>query len=325
MNGTSLRVDARHVALGLAVGAGAWQLWQRVVSMTTLPPFARLISRLAAPEPGMDIYDPSCGAGILLRALADAPSLGQGAGSAPRCRLFGQELDPIAYSMGRIALRRSDAEIVLAQGDTLREPAFVEADRVRTFDVVVANPVWEQRVHPSLYRSDPYARFGYGVPPAEYADWGWTQHCIASMNGSGRLALVVGTGALSRSDEPLGTASERDIRGSIVADDLIETVIWCSPEHGGNDVPPLEAYATRRLAQSALIVFNRRKRNPGRILMIDGTAVVRRERFRPSAAFDAFVELHERASDTDCSLLVTNETVEQHGYDLRPDRYFARR
>ncbi|MDW8036554.1 MAG: N-6 DNA methylase [Thermoguttaceae bacterium] len=47
------------------------------------------------------------------------------------------------------------------------------AGRLQTFDLVVANPMWNQKFPQELYENDPYDRFRYGTPPSSSADWGW--------------------------------------------------------------------------------------------------------------------------------------------------------
>ena len=60
------------------------------------------------------------------------------------------------------------------------------------------------------------------VPPA---DWAWVQHILASLKGTGRAAIVLDTGAVSRGSGSKQTSRERDIRKGFVENDLIEGVI----------------------------------------------------------------------------------------------------
>ena len=318
---TSFPNAVRRGVLGVALGGAAWHLWQRVISMTTFPPFARLIGELVAPEPGMEVYDPSAGAGMLLRAASGAASTKAGSNGSARLRLFGQEIDPLACALGRIVLSRGPADVVLARGDTLQEPAFVEGDRLRTFDVVVANPVWEQRVDPAVYRNDRFGRFGYGIPPAEYADWGWVQHCVASMKPEARLAVVLGVGALSRAAQSCGTSSETDIRKAFIEADLIEAVVWCSPDEPLLPARRLNDAIAPRVTESAIIVMSRSKRSPEHVLMIDASRVFRAQRRRPRATLDAIVETYRRGVAAPGAAIVHASTIAEHGYDLRPNRY----
>src|SRR5205823_5068691 len=108
-------------------------------------------------------------------------------------------------------LHDMDAEIAL--GDTMRRPAFVSSTGgLRTFDIVTANPMWNQDFPDDMYRGDTTGRFDFGIPPSSSADWGWVQHMAASLKPNGRMAVVLDTGAVSRGSGSTGSNRERDIR-----------------------------------------------------------------------------------------------------------------
>ena len=53
-----------------------------------------------------------------------------------------------------------DMEAEIALGDTMHRPAFTEDDgRLQAFDLVTANPMWNQDFDASTYENDPYERF----------------------------------------------------------------------------------------------------------------------------------------------------------------------
>ena len=61
----------------------------------------KLGARLLAPEPGQDVYDPTCGSGgLLLQVLAEARRLH--GHRARQITLFGQELTPETWAMARM-------------------------------------------------------------------------------------------------------------------------------------------------------------------------------------------------------------------------------
>lgn len=104
---------------------------------------------------------------------------------------------------------------------------------MRQFDLVTANPMWNQDFPISTYEHDPHDRFCFGSPPASSADWGWLQHMLASLKDGGRMAVVLDTGAVSRGSGNQGSNRERDIRRAFVEADLIEAVILtCAAERG---------------------------------------------------------------------------------------------
>jgi len=101
-------------------------------------------------------------------------------------------------------------------------PRFKENGRLKQFDVVLANPPWNQDGYgeESLKKADFKERYTFGYPPNNSADWAWIQHMIASAkNDSGRVGVVIDNGALFRGGK------EKKIREGILKKDLIECVI----------------------------------------------------------------------------------------------------
>jgi len=116
-------------------------------------------------------------------------------GSAP-LRLYGQEINHSTYAMASMNAAIHDMEAQIRLGDTLRHPAYKDEEgRLKRFDLVVANPMWNQSFPKEVYENDPYDRFTLGIPPSSTADWGWLQHMLASLNDQGRMAVVLDTGA----------------------------------------------------------------------------------------------------------------------------------
>ena len=63
-------------------------------------------------------------------------------------------------------------------------PKFRTADGTcRSYDIVVANPMWNQPFDPDLFANDPFDRFAKagGVTTGK-GDWAWLQHTLACMN-----------------------------------------------------------------------------------------------------------------------------------------------
>ncbi len=129
---------------------------------------AVLISRLLEPEPGAEVYDPCCGSGGLLikcylrlrECCGDDPSV------AP-LRFYGQEILHSTFAMAKMNAFIHDMEAQIALGDTMNRPAFLNDDgSLRRFDLVAANPMWNQDFAQDTYENDPYDRFGLGYPPS---------------------------------------------------------------------------------------------------------------------------------------------------------------
>ena len=179
----------------------------------------RLMTRMLDPVEGESIYDPTCGsAGMLLIAALQLKEQGR---EYRTLLLFGQEVNLITSSIARMNLLLhgiEDFEIV--RDDTLADPAFVRQDRLKTFDVILANPPYSiSRWNREAFASDRWGRNIYGVPPQGRADYAFFQHIIKSMDPvSGRCAILFPHGVLFRD-------AERDMRRRIVEADLIECVL----------------------------------------------------------------------------------------------------
>lgn len=291
---------------------------------------AVLMARILEPEPGMEVYDPCCGSGGLLikchlRLLETRGELLNGRPrlppSIPPLRLFGQEINPSTFAIARMNAFIHDMEADIRLGDTMRRPAFTdEAGRLRRFDLVVANPMWNQKAEafggPAIYENDPFGRFCYGAPPASTADWGWMQHMLASLKDGGRMAVVLDTGAVSRGSGNQGSNRERDIRKAFVEADLIEAVIL---------LPENLFYNTT--APGVILVINRAKRKPGEILLINASKLFAKGRPKNYLADEHIQRIadlyHTWRAEEGLSAIITKEEASRNDYNLSPSRYVA--
>ncbi len=154
-----------------------------------------LMARILDPEPGMTAYDPCAGSfGLLikchLRLLEKYGVKENGSrlpSDIPEMRLDGQEINPSTFAMAKMNAFIHEMKGEVALGDTMSRPAFVEDGRLKRFDLVAANPMWNQKFSSEVYEHDPYERFSRGAPPSSSADWGWVQHLTSSLNEGGRM------------------------------------------------------------------------------------------------------------------------------------------
>jgi type I restriction enzyme M protein len=190
-----------------------------------------VMARIMDPQPGMNIYDPCCGsAGLLIkcRLVHDEKQLPPGKKSTAPIKLYGQENEPGTWAMANMNMIIHDLEGEIQIGDTFRKPKFHKGNRLQTFDRVVANPMWNQTEFKEKdYDADELDRFPKGAGfPGNKADWGWVQHILASLNDTGRAAVVLDTGAASRGSGNANSNKEKDVRRWFVEQDLIEGVIY---------------------------------------------------------------------------------------------------
>ena len=208
-----------------------------------------------------------------------------------------------------------EAEIAL--GDTMHRPAFTEGDgRLRQFDLVTANPMWNQKFGAATYENDTYERFKAGFPPSSSADWGWVQHMAASLNDAGRMAVVLDTGAVSRGSGNQGSNKERDIRKQFAESDLVESVLL---------LPENLFYNTT--APGIVMVINKRKRKKGEILLINASKLFSKGRpknFLEEKHIDQIAKAyHGWRAEESVSAVISKADAAKNDYNLSPSRYVS--
>ena len=289
-------------------------------------PVAVLMAHLLAPEPGDEVYDPCCGSGGLLikchlRLLETYGERTNGRASLPHqvapLRLYGQEKIATTYSMAKMNAFIHDMEADIRLRDTMLHPAFLdEASSLRRFDLVTANPMWNQDFALDVYESDPFERFGFGIPPASSADWGWAQHMLRSLKDDGRMAVVLDTGAVARGSGNQGSNKERDIRKAFVTNDLVEAVFL---------LPENMFYNTT--APAIILLVNRAKRHPGEVLLVNASKQSAKGRPKNELTDDHIALIarlyHEWQAEEGLSAVITTAQVVQHDYNLSPSRYVS--
>jgi type I restriction enzyme M protein len=274
-----------------------------------------LMAHLIDPQPYRTIYDPTCGsAGLLIKCrLLFEQRHPKEKSKAPK--LFGQELNPVTFAMAKMNMFLHDyTDSIFAIGDTFRKPGFAaEGAGLRKFDYVVANPMWNQdNYDENFYENDQWKRFEYGAAPSPSADWGWVQHIGASLTDTGRAAVILDTGAVSRGS---GKASNREktIRRSFVDSDLIESVVLL-PENLFYNTP----------AAGIILVLNRNKPRERleQILIVNASSFFVREKPKNLLSSEGLQEIENvfRSWKTKAKLsrVVTVNEVREADYSLSP-------
>jgi len=192
-----------------------------------------LMTQMLEPAPGERVYDPTCGTGgMLISALADVKSRG---GDHRTIGLFGQELIGITAAIARMNLVLHGVEdFHIVTGNTLSNPAFLEGDRLKAFDVVLANPPYSiKKWNRESWQHDPWGRNFLGTPPQGRADYAFLQHILKSLDpATGRCAVLFPHGVLFRQEEV-------EMRRKLIESDLLECVLGLGPNLFYNS--PMEA------------------------------------------------------------------------------------
>ena len=289
----------------------------------TPPEVASIMSKVLQPVPGMEIYDPCCGSGGLLVkceiAMEESVRGSNGAAIAP-LKLFGQEYVPETWAMANMNMIIHDLEGQIEIGDTFKKPWFKNsAGKLRTFDRVVANPMWNQDWFTEAdYDSDEFDRFppGAGFPGKSSADWGWVQHMHASLNASGRAAVVLDTGAASRGSGSAGTNKEKNVRQWFVDHDLIESVLY---------LPDNLFYNTT--APGIVLFLNRAKpeERQGKVFLVNASQVFEKgdpKNFIPDAGIQRIAAtLISWQEEEKLSRIVNRAELINNDFNISPSRY----
>ncbi len=217
----------------------------------------QLLIKILNPRAKESVYDPACGSGGMLieahKHVRDKYS------KEEKLLLYGQEYSPDIYGLCRLNLiAHGLTDVFVEYGDSLLYPRFIESGKWKQFDVVVANPPWNQKGYQEevLKRGDFKERYSLGFPTKSSADWAWVQHMLASANQDGRIGLVIDNGCLFRG------GAEKAIRSKVINKDLVECIILL-PEKLFYNTP----------APGALVIFNQNKMNDrkSKILFINAS------------------------------------------------------
>ncbi|PLY03009.1 MAG: DNA methylase [Desulfuromonas sp.] len=219
-----------------------------------------LLGLILDPHEGETIYDPACGTGGML--LESVDHLKDNKEDYRTLKLFGQEKNLTSSAIARMNMFLHGIEdFQIVRGDTLRDPAFFEADGLKTFDCVIANPPFSlKNWGAGHWANDPYGRNIAGVPPQGNGDMAWVQHMVKSMNSTGRMAVVLPHGALFRK------GAEGKIRQALLEMDLLEAVIGLGPN---------VFYGTQLAACVMVFKQNKEPEKKQKVLFIDASEQIR--------------------------------------------------
>jgi type I restriction enzyme M protein len=267
------------------------------------------MTMIVDPQPGESVYDPTCGSGGLL--LNCALHLRDEDKEYRTLKLYGQEINLITSAIARMNMfMHGIEEFSIVRGDTLAQPAFLENDTLKTFNVILANPPysiksWDQKA----FTNDAFGRNLWGTPPQGCADYAFEQHIDKSMDEkNGRSVQLWPHGILFRDNE-------KNIRKKMIETDTIDCVIALGKNLFYNSS-----------MESALLIRrkNKEERKKGKILFINAFDEVKDEKtisylldkhidkifkaYKDYKDIDGFARVIdvEKIMKNDGSLLVTN-------------------
>lgn len=178
----------------------------------------RCLVEIVDPQPGMSVYDPTCGSGGMLIQTRDYV---RECGGDPRdLSLYGQESIGTTWSICKMnMLLHGIPHADIRQEDTLRKPQHkAENGELARFDRVLANPPFSQNY---IRKDIDYpGRFAVWLPEkGKKADLMFVQHMLAVLKADGKMATVMPHGVLFRGGE------EKEARRHFIERGWLEAVI----------------------------------------------------------------------------------------------------
>jgi type I restriction enzyme M protein len=242
----------------------------------------KLMTMILNPQPGESIYDPTCGSGgLLLNSTLHLKSEGKEYRSL---KLYGQEINLLTSAIARVNMfLHGIEEFSIIRGNTLSNPAFIENDELKKFNVILANPPysiksWDQKG----FTNDPFGRNIWGTPPQGCADYAFQQHIQKSLDiNNGRSCVLWPYGVLFRN-------SEREMRKKMIEEDKVDCVIAL----GKN------LFYNSSMESCLLITSNNKPNNrKGKLLFIDARKELKIEKTISYLLPEHLSKIHKAYSD----------------------------
>lgn len=228
---------------------------------TTPPPLASLMARIALrirtgdDGDGLTVFDPACGTGHLVAAVAEEYK-------GPDLALMGCEKDTAlaALASARLGFATEGQEVrtEIATADALRADPFAELRA----DIALCNPPFNERDwgYEELATDQ---RWTHGLPPRTEPELAWVQHLLAHLRPGGAAVVVLPPAVASRK-------AGRRIRGSLLRTGLLRAVVALPPGCAQPHSVSLQLWVLRAadggaapVTQNALLVDATRFGRPG--------------------------------------------------------------
>lgn len=270
----------------------------------------KIIVSVLKPFEDCRVYDPCCGSGGMF--VQSEKFLEAHGGRRGHLSVYGQEANADTWKMAKInmAIRGIDADFGPYHADTFGQ----DLHPTLKADFIMANPPFNY--HPwgqENLKND--ARWKYGLPPSNNANFAWIQHMLHHLAPGGRIGLVLANGALSST-----SGGEDEIRKNIVLDDKVEGIIAL----------PTQLFYSVQIPVT-LWFFSNKKKNPGKVVFIDakrlGFMADRTHKAFTDEDISRIVNCFESYRDGElkdergfCAVKTLKE-IEAEGFVLSPGRY----
>jgi len=278
-----------------------------------------LLVRMIEPYKGR-VYDPCCGSGGMF--VQSERFVEERGGRLGDIAIYGQESNSTTWrlAMMNLAIRGLDANLGGQHADSFHN----DLHKDLRADFILANPPFNMSDWGGeRLRED--ARWKYGIPPVNNANYAWIQHFIHHLSPTGVAGFVMANGSMSTN-----TTSEGEIRKNLIEADLVDCMIAL----------PGQLFYTTQIPVCLWFVARNKKNGKfrdrrGRTLFIDARklgALIDRthkdfsdlEIDKVAATYHAWRGEKDAGKYEDvpgfCKSATTDE-IREHGYVLTPGRY----
>src|SRR6266571_36789 len=262
-----------------------------------------LIAKLVDPKPGETICDPACGSGSLLIRVAQEVD-------SRDYYLYGQEVNGGTWALCKMNMFLHGVDNAQIEwGDTLNSPKLIERDRLKKFNVVVANPPFSlDKWGAEHAAADPFRRFHRGTPPKSKADYAFISHMVeTAAEDGGRVGVIVPHGVLFRG------GAEGKIRQKLIEENLLDGVIGLPANlFFGTGIP------------AAILLFKKGRKTTD-VMFIDASREFadgkNQNRLRPQDIARIVAALRGRETIAKYAHKATAREIKENEYNLNIARY----
>jgi len=276
----------------------------------TPPSIVKLLVGMIEPFKGR-VYDPCCGSGGMF--VQSSKFVEEHQGRKADIRVYGQEYTATTWKLCKmnLAIRGIDGDLGKHDADTFANDLH---KRLRA-DYILANPPFNVSDY-ALIPDD--ARWQYGVPPKNNANYAWIEHIISKLSPKGVAGFVLANGSMSTS-----TNAEAEIRKNILEAGLVDCIVTMPPNLFYNVTIPVCLW----------FLSKNRENRKNKVLFIDarkmGTMVTRKHRELSEEEIQKICDTYHNWRDgketyEDIQGFCKSAEMEQireHEYILTPGRY----
>jgi len=161
------------------------------------------------------VFDPCCGSGGMF--VQSEKFVEEHGGRLGDISIYGQESNFTTWKLAKmnLAIRGIDANLGNQHADSFHN----DLHKDLRADYILANPPFNMSDWGGeRLRED--ARWKYGIPPVNNANYAWIQHFVYHLSPKGIAGFVLANGSMSSN-----TSGEGEIRKNIIEDDMVDCMI----------------------------------------------------------------------------------------------------